>query len=333
MRSPKRKQEEEDDVMPSFEVHIPLFEKSPPEITRDVARATAPDVSIPFLLLFSAAAYFHESQPWAVGILALAWLSLQTFMYVTEEDFRSDLFWNAFSLVGYLIFYLILGLVWSFAKLYLDVWQGHMPAAQMKVIVACFEDTGREGCVMDILLSMKWDLMRSMLAAPISFAYTLSRDPLRLLSNVIFDTFMSTYASILQQAVAAYKVRISGEIVSNKAASWSALGYSAGVFFVYLVIGYAWTHIKLFVDVLYATLPRSLDEEVRGVWNGDKNYWNFIKKIKYLVVSWVLFWPISILYTLLRHPIKILVDFIYRLSQRKYIWIVNKAMESRMKQD
>jgi hypothetical protein len=79
------------------------------------------------------------------------------------------------------------------------------------------------------------------------------------------------------------------------------------------------------------TLPRKFDLEIRNVWNGDKNYWEFISHIKHLVVQWILFWPISILHTILRHPLKILIDIVFELSQRKYVWLTNFAMSLRMK--
>jgi hypothetical protein len=77
-----------------------------------------------------------------------------------------------------------------------------------------------------------------------------------------------------------------------------------------------------------------LDAQVRAVYERKDSYWDFVKQIKWHVTQWMLTWPLSIVYTLLRHPLRIVVDFVYQLSHRKYMWIVGKAMDTRMnKQD
>lgn len=321
----------------AFDIRVLIPEnfknKSFQQVTQEIATVSAPDLSIPFLGLFCVSTFFYESHTFFVGLLILTWVSLQFVTYVMDEDFRSDIFWNAFSLLGYFIFYLILGLIWSFAKLYLDVWQGNLSPTMMRTILTCVGTNGESGCIKKILYDMKLEIIKNMMAAPISFVYTFARDPLRLLNNVIFDTFITTYATILKSAVEAYQIRISNDLVTNQAASWSALGWIVLYIFLYLVVGYGWTHLKLFVEILNGTLPKRLDTAVRAVWKGDGNYWPFIKSIKHLVLSWMLFWPISMIYTFLRHPIRIMVDLVYHLSQRKYIWIVTKAMQYRDKTD
>lgn len=302
--------------------------------TREVAGATAPDFSLIFFTMFSLAAYLHESHPWHVGVVISGWLLLQCFMYVTDEDFQSDIFWNSFSLAGYFIMYLLFGIIWSLCKLYLDVWQKQMPDTLHAAILVCTSDAGKVGCTMELLNKMKWRLMQSATAFPISIVYTLSRDPLRLLNNVLFDTFANTYASVMSSAAAAFRAKQLADAATNTATSWSALGWVSLYVLAYLAIGYAWTHIKLFVDVWRGTLPPKVDAMARDIWhNNNGNYWNFVTSIKYLVIQWVIFWPVSILYTILRHPMRLIIDLVYQLSQRKYVWIVNKAMETRMKQE
>jgi len=324
-RNKKEEQEQEQE-----DVAIPIINNETPtiELINHVAQTTAPDFSFLFLFLFCAAAYFYETHSDIVTVSIGIWATFQLVVYVINEDFRADVFWNTCSLLGHFCFYLILGLLWSFAKLYLDVWQNYLPKREMSSIITCVSHDGKSGCAMEFLLVIKWRIVRTMLAWPVSLIYTLSRDPLKILTDLLFDTFSGYYLRILQSAVAANQAHS-----HQPAASWSGIGWTIGYIFSYLILGYIWTHIKLFVDVWRGTLPRSLDEDIKAVYKGDKNYWNFVTKIKHLVIQWILFWPISIIYTILRHPVKIIVDIVYRLSQRKYTWIVEKAMNTRMKEE
>jgi hypothetical protein len=181
------------DVFPS------LRNKTPAQVGEDVFRATFPNLSITFFTFFVIVTYFHNDYPWIVGVFMSMWTALQVFDYVTNEDFQSDLFWNWFSLAGNAIFYLILGLAWSFVKLYLDVWQKQLPAPLLKSIATCFASSS-SSCAFDILSGMKWRIMYSLMSWPMSIAFTLCRDPLNIFTGVIFDTFVGYYGKILQRA-------------------------------------------------------------------------------------------------------------------------------------
>jgi len=297
----------------------------------DAAKVTAPDFSVIFILLFSVAAYFYKSHPLYVGIIICGWILLQLIMYVSDEDFQSDIFWNVFTLIGYCTMYLIFGIIWSMAKLYLDVCQKQLPSKLHADIIRCVGPNGASGCTSLVLDKLKTHLLQSVFAFPISIAYTMSCDPLKLMGNLIMSTFYKTYIRIIKSAVNAFLAREAADIATKTSASWTAIGMSFFVIASYLIIGYLWTHVKLFIDVWQGTLPRRYDTAIRSVWSGDGNYWSFMSTIKHLIVQWVLFWPFSIIYTILRHPMTIIVEIIYRLSKRKYVWIISKAMEKRMK--
>lgn len=123
--------EEEDIPPPSLSQHIPSprivateERPDPAEIVRTFATYTAPDFSLVFIAFFIALTYFHESHFAYTGVVVGLWIALQLVSYVIKEDFRNDLFWSIFGLIGNLIFYLFIGHCWSLAKLYLDGWQG-----------------------------------------------------------------------------------------------------------------------------------------------------------------------------------------------------------------
>lgn len=323
---PKDKEEEN-----SNNGEVVLQFNSPRETLGVIARATAPELSLVFCLGFAAVAYFHESHFAHVSILLGVWLAVQlAFNVLDNDDFKSDMFWSVFSLLGNVLFYLFLGYCWSMVKLYLDVWQGHLDPALINRIRTCV-GTDETGCVIPLLLEMKWMIVRWMTTWPVSLAYTLSRDPLHIVTELIYTWSRQRYFAIMASAIKAHDLASSSS--ETPETSWAAVLVWFAYVFGYFVIGYAWTHAKLFIDVWQGALPASLDARVRDVYERKASYWEFVKQIKWLVTQWMLTWPLSIVYTLLRHPLRIVVDFIYELSQRKYAWIIGKAMETRMKKE
>lgn len=249
-------------------------------------------------------------------------------VYALDEDFRNDLFWNVFSLLGYVAFYLFCGSLVSMGKLYLDVRFSHLDPHLIARIRSCVTTEGETGCVVPLLFDMKWMLVRWMTTWPITVVHTLSRDPLRIVTDLIFQWTRQRYFWIMSSAIRALDNQDSTEPTS-----WTEVAVGTGYLVSYLAIGYAWTHIKLFLEVWQGSLPASLDVQVRDVYNRKASYWEFVASIKWLVTQWMITWPLSVVYTILRHPLRIVADFIYQLSHRKYMWIVGKAMDARMKKD
>lgn len=305
--------------------NAPLDENvTPLDVFNTITFYTSPGFSLPFILLFILATYFHESHFTPTGIAVGIWILLQFASFVIKEDFRNDLFWSIFGLIGNLIFYLFIGYFWSLTKLYLDIWQGHLDPELIAKIRTCISTDGKEGCVFSFLSEMKWFIVSWMVTWPVSVAYTISRDPFRVITDFIFEISRRRYLSIITAALYAHD---STDIQDTDLLT--IILYIFG----YFVIGFIWSHLKLFIDVWQKSLPPSLEEEVRNVYRGDKNYWNFALSIKWLVIQWLITWPFSIVYTILRHPVRILADFVYKLSQRKYVWIISKAMEAREKKE
>lgn len=309
-----------------------VFEFTDPIVLiKKVAHVTAPDFSLVFIAGFLLLTFVHEQYFAETAIFLLGWIAVQLVVFTTNDDFKNDLFWNIVSLIGHLVFYLFLGYCWSMLKLYLDIWQGHLDPALLDRIRKCIASEQNVSCVVPLLLDMKFMIVRHMTTWPISLFYTLTRDPLRIFTDLLYYWSRQRWVAIMSIAIQAHDLQNSTDVAAS--ASWQTLAIWMAYILGYIIIGYGWTHVKLFVDVWQGALPPSLDQQVRSVWERKDSYWDFVKQIKWLVAQWMVTWPISVVYTVLRHPLKILVDFVYQLSQRKFVWIVGKAMEARMKKD
>jgi hypothetical protein len=284
-----------------------------------VAQYTAPDLSLFFLAFFALITYCHEAY-YAQTIIVLAvWAAIQVLSQALTDDFRTNLFWNVFALLGNLLFYLFIGYCWSMLKLYMDIWQGHLPDAMMERIRVSVAN----GAIGAVLLEMKWSIMRWMITWPASVVYTFSRDPLRIVTELLFEWSKQRYMYIISTALQHHDQK------DHLPVSWATVGVWCAYTLGYLLIGYAWTHIKLFIDVWQAALPPSLEAQVLDVYRRQASYWEFVQRIKWLVFQWMITWPFSIVYTVLRHPCRMLADLVYQLSHRKFVWIVRKAMDVR----
>jgi hypothetical protein len=81
--------------------------------------------------------------------------------------------------------------------------------------------------------------------------------------------------------------------------------------------------------VWQGTLPASVDAELCALHNKSASLWDFVKKIKWMVLTWMLLWPLSLVYTILRHPFRIAAEFLYNLSLKKYIFLIKHALSQR----
>jgi len=246
------------------------------------------------------------------------WLALQVAGNVLDEDFRDNLFWGILGTVGNLVLYVLIGHAWSYVKLYIDISQRHLSEPLMAELTKC----GDAECFFQFLLSSKLLLAQWTLTWPMSMLYTLTRDPLTIFTNLLFKWSQERYVWIIQSALG----------TSSDSNEWTLLWF-LGTVVGFFAIGYFWTHVKLFLEVWQGTLPKKLDEQVRAVYANKESYWQFIVDIKWLVMRWMLTWPFSVLYTLFRHPFRMLAEFVYELSQRKYAWITKKAMKLRNKKE
>jgi hypothetical protein len=286
---------------------------------RTVAEYTAPRFSLFFVAILALGAFFNESHAFPTAIGMLLWFVIQTAGSVLDDDYRNDIFWSILGTFGHLLLYVLFGHVWSYFKLYIDISQSHLDEAFMLTLKSC-EDTS---CFIAALLSIKTLIAQWTLTWPMSMLYTLTRDPLTILTNLLYRKSQERYAQVVRTALGTS---------SDVNDEWTLLWFVGGIVG-YLVAGYIWTHIKLFLEVWQGTLSKKFDEQVRAVYEQDESYWQFIIDIKWLVMRWMLTWPFSVVYTLFRHPFRMVAEFVYELSQRKYAWITEKAMELRNKKE
>jgi hypothetical protein len=315
-------EEEEDILMAPLEQQEVLRPRSPREYFEHIASFTSPGFSLFFILFFVVIAIFHENYSAQTSVAIACWFLIQLVSYVLREDFSNELFWNILGLLGSVLVYVLVGHLWSYAKLYVDLWQKHLDPIMINKFRTCASTPVGDGCMLPLLLEMKWHIVHSTLTWPVSMIHTLSRDPLRILTDMLFEASRARYMAVIRSAL--------DTTPNESSASWILLWWFGSIFG-YLVIGYIYTHVKLFFDVWQGTLPKSIDDQVRAVYAGNQNYFAFVVSIKWLVMQWMFTWPLSFIYTLFRHPLRLLSDFVYQLSTRKYAWLVSRAMTLRNK--
>ncbi len=291
----------------------------PLETVSYVADLTAPGVSLIFVALFVVATYFHDQHFTPTTIAIGGWIALQVTGWIIREDLHSSSEW-LWSLAGKVLFYAIIGFGWAIAKLCFEVWQGRYS----EPLLVCANTTlagslDRTECFATFFVSCKWQLTQWTATWPISVVHTLAHDPLRIAVDVAVTSSKYRVAWLVETVF----------VGSTASADAIPISYVVGGIFLYLLIGYAWTHAKLFIDVLQGSLPTRLDAELQELHAKKQTYWTFLRKIKWIVAAWMIGWPLSMLYTITQHPVRLLVDLVYRLSQKKYNWIIGYAMEKR----
>jgi hypothetical protein len=285
----------------------------------DVISWTYPSFSFSFLVLFVALTLFHESFSretlFAIGI----WTALQIGSSAVKPDFRNDLFWNIMSLIGRVLLYLFIGHLWSYVKFFINIWQGHASESLLTSLRACEVHT----CFTDILLTQKASIAHWTITWPMSMIHTMTRDPLRIVTDLLFHWSQQRMFHLARLAVTLHDNKSSDGY--DDATAQLVLIYWIGSVVGYLFIGYLWAHLKLFIDVWRKALPPSVELDLQN----RQSYFSFVLKIKWLVTQWILTWPFSVLFTLFQHPLAILAEFIHRVSTRTYAWIVERAFSLR----
>ena len=109
-----------DDYLEEHDVMIDMPSIDVRSIVRKAADATSPGISLIFLVTFAALAYFHESHMSYTFIGIGVWIIIQFAGRVLDEDVvvENGWWWALWGLVGDILFYLIIGLVWTYPKLY-----------------------------------------------------------------------------------------------------------------------------------------------------------------------------------------------------------------------
>lgn len=316
----KDKEEEEEQVVMqevTKEPHQSLFDNfSPRDALLKTSEWTAPEFSLVFIALFVVATYLHKTQFSYTAIGVVGWLTIQIASnIIQEQDGQFDWFWYFFGLLGNLVYYLVLGLFWALLKIYIDIRTEEIDPQLISKFTACAKDAS---CILSNMPPLIPIIIENMMSWPLSIAYTITSDPLALIGRITYGKMRYLFANIVIFALDDQRESPEFGIVV-----WFLIVIG------YCVIGFGWSHLKLFIDVWQGTLPRYLDNELQSLYQKQQGYWSFIKRVKSFIIMWGMMWPFSMLYTVLRHPFKIVFDYLYELSKKKYHWIITKAMELR----
>jgi hypothetical protein len=269
---------------------------------KQISEYTAPDLSIGFIAFLITVTALHETDARIAVGLIVPWILIQLFTYTTTQYFRNDLFWGILGLVGNVAFYLFVGHMWSYAKLYIEI-------SQERIVLDC----NSSDCILEFLDKYKWLIANWTIQWPASILFTLANDPFRAITNTLFKWSRQRYIWIISSAL------------SNQSSEISIHWWIIGILG-YFLCGFIWTHIKLFIDVWQSNLSPDLEKLIK-----KGSYRDFILEIKWIVLQWMFTWPFSVAYNVIRHPMRLLAEFIYQLSERKYIWVTQKAVDMRNK--
>lgn len=264
-----------------------------------VSELTSPDISIGFITFLVVVSAVHETDARIATGFVVPWIIIQLFSYVTTKNFRNQLFWSILGLGGKVLFYLLVGHFWSYLKLYIEISQGRLVVTSLDV-VSFYEQH-------------KWLLANWTIQWPASILYTVSKDPIHIITSTLERWSRERYMWIISNAMSS-----SGNTVSI----WWLLSGIAS----YFACGFVWSHIKLFIDVW----QNNMDDDPQLVAMLEKKeYRDFYLAIKWTVLQWMFTWPFSALYNVIRYPMRIFAEFVYHLSERRYIWVTQKAVEMR----
>lgn len=153
--SPRGEEEEQ-----AEEVQEVLRPRSPREFLEHIASFTSPGFSLFFILFFVVIAIFHENYSAQTSVAIACWFLIQLLSYVLKEDFSNELFWNILGLLGSVLVYVLVGHIWSYAKLYVDLWQKHLDPVMITKFRTCASTlVGNEVtyCALDIDLASQHD--------------------------------------------------------------------------------------------------------------------------------------------------------------------------------
>jgi hypothetical protein len=157
---------------------------------KQISEYTAPDLSIGFIAFLIAVTALHETDARIAVGLIVPWILIQLFTYTTTQYFRNDLFWGILGLVGNVAFYLFVGHMWSYAKLYIEI-------SQERIVLDC----NSSECILGFLDKYKWLIANWTIQWPASILFTLANDPFRAITNTLFKWSRQRYICPIQSII------------------------------------------------------------------------------------------------------------------------------------
>lgn len=161
-----------------------------------------------FILIVLGSTYFHESRPLSVGAVLFIWVFIQISHSAVpflewKPTCKTCVKWTF-----YFIGYLVVGFLWSFAKLWIHIWRGHLEEDLLAVLLAC--QSGSETCYVDFSYLLQPRIFTWILYFPLSMAMTIFEDPIKIVLEVGHAIVERTYGFVIKHAITMYTNRHPG---------------------------------------------------------------------------------------------------------------------------
>ncbi len=162
----------------------------------------APRFTVAFVLFLAIVSWFHESHPTSIGGLVIGWFFLRGLNQLRSAESVGP--WRTVGrkvgrVAVFGAIYLVLGFIWSFIKLFLFVWRGHLGKVEHNMLMQCVKEGGDE-CFWSLLLHLKWTIFGWVTYWPVNIVFTALKDPLNIVFDFGFNMCRMLYVRILRQA-------------------------------------------------------------------------------------------------------------------------------------
>jgi hypothetical protein len=277
------------------------------------AAYTTPFETLGFYILLAIGAYFHESYFVSTLIIVALYCAVQWFDSFAEEDYKTTFFRAITEVFIRAFIYLGAGIVWVVIKVQFSILIGPIQES----IKLQFDAANGTSEKMTVIL-------------PIICQWTVTW-PMNLIHSITRNRLVVILETVLRFGEEYFVVAF--ESAFNSTATPASAMWFIGSVAGYMATGYILAHLILYCKVRFSELPKNLQAKVDQIYNDDGSYIHFVISIKWLIMRWMVTWPIEILYTLLKEPTRYMFDIIYNLSVSKLVWIVKKASQYKNKQD
>jgi hypothetical protein len=254
-----------------------------------VCEQTSPGMNLGFFLIIGSVIALHEYEPLPVSILLLVWIIIQI-------DVNNFLFLpTLMNTLGRLLFYLIIGALWSIPKLAIDV-----------VRNGVLTDKCDAACIVE---NYKWRILNSMIHWPASIIFVLIRDAPSIFRGYIFNRLRNVYIATITW------------VLSNeyRTFTWSDVLFFLFYIVIYVGVGFSWSCIKLIIELSKGTFKNNAEL-------ADKKYLDFVGTIKWNLLEWTFIWPSSLLMSVLHEPFRFISDFFFNSVIGVYSSIVKNKV-------
>lgn len=287
--------------------------KSPSEIVQTVAEITAFDISAWWFIVFVFLTTVHDIYYKSVIVVVTLWCILQMSSSILKPNFKEQLFWSTISVIGYVLLFLLFGFMWSRFKLSYDIKHANIPKYIIGMLNACKQD---RSCLQTVIDSeLRSYVIQYIIMWPMSILKVLSKEPVKLVAEFVFEKVRFSYTNLVLYALDTSD--------AYDPVTWTSILLNILYVMLYVSFGVLWSFVKLYLDAYQDMLSKEKLEKETNL--------EFVKRIKWDIITWGITFPFSVCTTLLRHPLKVAIEFVFTILQTKYAYILDKAFENKKK--